>query len=717
MPSIKLTSFRTLSHALLWSCLASTFGPLPALAQDIAWGYNNFGGTGLIDMPGALSVADGELAISRSQFQNTRRTVLTFQLAPRLSTSLRYSQMFDFNVSGDPNNPNELEFVFDRSFALHYRIVDEGRFRPAIAIGLNDFLGTGFFESEYLVATKTISPTVRVTAGLGWGRLAGMNSFENPLGFLGDGWLVRDARTTSPTGGEVDSVEWFQGNAALFGGVEWRPRPYLRLVAEYSSDTYPYEDGFSFDQQSPFNFGVTYSVNDRLSVGAAYMYGSELAVQLTYAVNPGLPRYGSGLEPAPPLVRWAPQGTPTAVFGAQDQATLVGVRQVTDRALDDQGIGLHGLTISGSTARIEIENPTYPVFAQALGRTARVLTMTLPPEIDQVQIVLIERGLPVSSTLIQRADLEQQEFAFDGAWAIQTRAVLADSGPGTSPLPDLYPRFAWGIEPYLTPSLFDPDNPFRADLGVDLTGSFELAPGLIFSGLIRQPVLGNLDESTRASTSVLPHVRSDAWLYDKAGTSISRLTGNWYFRPGVSLYGRVTAGLLEPMFGGVSAEVLWYPQGSRLAFGAEVNHVVQRDYDQMFSFRDYEVTTGHLSGYWDTGGGYQAQIDIGRYLAGDWGATFSFDRRFENGWQIGAFATLTDVPFVSFGEGSFDKGIRLTIPIGWVNGQASRDLSSLTIRPILRDGGARLDVDGRLYEVIRGANTAELADGWGRFWR
>jgi hypothetical protein len=129
------------------------------------------------------------------------------------------------------------------------------------------------------------------------------------------------------------------------------------------------------------------------------------------------------------------------------------------------------------------------------------------------------------------------------------------------------------------------------------------------------------------------------------------------------------------------------------------------------------VTTGHLSAYYDMGQGYQAQLDLGRYLAGDWGGTLTLERRFENGWAVSAFATLTDVPFDEFGEGSFDKGIRLTIPVGWVSGQATRDASSLTIRPVLRDGGARLDVDGRLYETLRPASGAELSDGWGRFWR
>lgn len=154
-----------------------------------------------------------------------------------------------------------------------------------------------------------------------------------------------------------------------------------------------------------------------------------------------------------------------------------------------------------------------------------------------------------------------------------------------------------------------------------------------------------------------------------------------------------------------------------LALGAEVNFSKQREFDQLFGFRDYDIVTGHASAYYDFGGGYLGQVDAGRYLAGDWGATFSLDREFNNGFKVGAFFTLTDVPFDDFGEGAFDKGIRFSIPITWIAGAPSKDNFSTTVRPVLRDGGARLDIRNRLYEVVRGSQTQELEDRWGRFWR
>jgi hypothetical protein len=108
---------------------------------------------------------------------------------------------------------------------------------------------------------------------------------------------------------------------------------------------------------------------------------------------------------------------------------------------------------------------------------------------------------------------------------------------------------------------------------------------------------------------------------------------------------------------------------------------------------------------------------VGRYLAKDWGGTFGIDREFDNGIRIGAFATFTDVSFDDFGEGSFDKGIRLHIPLSALTGQRSEVSISRTIRPVQRDGGARLEVDTRLYEQVRQYQQPALQGQWGRFWR
>jgi hypothetical protein len=199
---------------------------------------------------------------------------------------------------------------------------------------------------------------------------------------------------------------------------------------------------------------------------------------------------------------------------------------------------------------------------------------------------------------------------------------------------------------------------------------------------------------------------------------LSDLTLTHYGRPAKDVYSRVTVGYLEKMYGGVSTELLWKPVDSRLAVGAELNYARQRDFDMGLGFQDYDAVTGHLSGYYAFYNGFHGQVSVGRYLARDVGATFALDREFENGWKVGAYFTLTDMPFEEFGEGSFDKGIRITVPVDYFTGTANRGGVSNSLASLSRDGGAKLNVDGRLYEVVRDGHVAgPMGDTWGRVWR
>ena len=93
------------------------------------------------------------------------------------------------------------------------------------------------------------------------------------------------------------------------------------------------------------------------------------------------------------------------------------------------------------------------------------------------------------------------------------------------------------------------------------------------------------------------------------------------------------------------------------------------------------------------------------------------DRSFDNGWRVGAYATLTDADSALFGEGRFDKGIRLQIPIGWALGAASKSSVNTTLKSLTRDGGQRLNVSNRLYDTVRDSHVRKISGAWGRIWQ
>ena len=676
------------------------------------------GDVGLIDMPSADSMADADVTATAMYANNILRTVIQFQVTPRISGIFRYAVLNDFLPDSGT--------LYDRSFDIRYRFLDETRHRPAFAIGLRDFGGTGVYGSEYIVATKGVGDRLRVSVGIGWGRLGSYGGFSNPLGILADGFKTR--ATSGNNAGELDFGEWFRGDAAFFGGIEWRATDRFTFKFEYSSDAYEREaDPMGFTHKSPFNAAVSYRFDNGIDLSAAYLYGSEIGVMLNYTFNPKTPRIPDGIDDGGPSV--VPRDVAAARSWGLDlsddgasPASRASMQARLAQQLEAEGVILKSFRIEGSRVIVHIRNDRYDAPTQAIGRTARALTSVLPRQVETFVIVPIVASMPVSAITIQRSDLEELAFDLDGSWKSYARADIAEGSPyrlrREDYVPGAYPDMRARFGGYLVPSFFDPDSPIRIEVGAELAAAYTPRPGIVFSGALRQPIAGNLDDATRTSNSVLPHVRTDIVEYEKESElEVSYLTGEYFFRPGDNLYGRVSVGMLERMYGGISAEVLWKPVEGPLALGGEFNYVRQRDYDVLFDFRDYEVATGHLSAYYDFSNGFLGQVDAGRYLAGDWGATFSLDREFANGVKIGGFFTLTDVSFDDFGEGSFDKGFRFIVPLSWLTGEPSQRGFGQTIRPVLRDGGARLSVRNRLYEITRRLHDPELKERWGRFWR
>jgi len=703
---------RRLSSILLMGLLAA--GPAGAEMTPSL----NFGGVvGLIDMPSGEAQPDGRLSISFSIMGPVNRTTLSFQISPRLSGSFRYTGVRKWNDVV----PNPFETYYDRSFDLRYLVLREQRYLPSVTVGLQDFIGTGLSSAEYIAATKTFGGRVKVTAGLGWGRLGSYSGF---------GGFGTRPPVDIGVGGKVNAGQWFKGDIAPFGGIEWQATEKLTLKAEYSSDAYTLEAGQrqTFERRSPFNFGVEYQVNRSLRLGAYSVYGSEVGLAMHVVLNPKRRRFDGIAGPGPASVKLrspAANGWSDAWIRADapggDPRPALQTRLAKRLAVD--GMSIESLSISATTVQLRLRNPSIDNGPQAIGRAARALSHVMPPSVEVFEIVPVVNGMGISRVTIRRSDIEALEHAPGQDILLRQRVTITDAGPlpaDSQPNVDLYPKLQWklGIAPAL--SYFDPSSPVRADLNLRLSGQYELRPGLIVSGAATQKLFGNRDQSTRVSNSSQPPVRSDGVRYAQAtDTALDRLTLAWYARPAENVYSRVTFGYLERMHAGVSAEVLWKPVDSQLALGAEVNYSRQRDPNGGFGFGyyDYGVATGHLSAYYAFGGGYLGQLDVGRYLAGDVGATLSMDREFANGWKVGAFATLTSLSAAEFGEGSFDKGIRITVPLNWAFGSPNRTKLSTTIRPITRDGGARLSVGGRLYDTIRDYHSGTLDSQWGRVWR
>ncbi|WP_289044008.1 YjbH domain-containing protein [uncultured Aliiroseovarius sp.] len=669
--------------------------------------YTIYGTPGLIAMPTAEVATDSELAFTYSQFGPNASGTLTFQITPRLSGSFRYAKIADFHpVVGD---------YFDRSFDVRYRVLNESKYFPAMSVGVRDFIGTGIYSSEYIVATKTIGDRLRMTGGLGWGRLG---SYE-PIGAIGGARPDWDFGK----GGTLNLSQWFKGDFAPFAGVSYQVSDKLTVKAEYSSDAYEQEVAAGvMEHKTPFNFAVDYRVSPSIHVNAFYLAGDTIGANLVIRLNPRDPVARSGTEGAPLPVKPRPPRSNAQAWGTEwiaDPTNETGIRKAVADALGKEGIKLQSLALGTTRAELKVDNRKFHSQAQAIGRTARVLTHAMPPSVEIFAITLVDNGIPLSKVTMRRSDIERLEHA--PASDILNRVAIDEAKPRAvrrSEVVAVEEPFRWSLAPYLSLGYFDPDSPVRGDLGVKLSASYHVAPNFVISGALSKSLLGRADADDYTPSSNLPPVRTQAALYSaEANPGISNLTASWYGRPGKNLYSRVTLGYMESMFGGAAAEVLWKPVDSNLAVGAELAWVKQRDFDQLFGFQDYDVVTGHVSAYYDFNNGFSAQVDAGRYLAGDYGASLSVDRTFANGWKVGAYVTKTNVSAEDFGEGSFDKGIKISLPLEWALGTPTRNASSAVVRSLERDGGARLRTEGRLFDWVDSGHGDALTDRWGKFWR
>ena len=679
----------------------AAIGLLPNLLLADTQSYTSYGTIGLIDMPTAASDSDGRLILSQSGFDGDRRTSLTAQILPRLSASFRYSAHGrNGNEAGGYSN-------HDRSFDLRFRAVDEGQYMPAFAIGLNDFIGTGWYTGEYVVGTKNIGP-VEVTAGLGFGRLATYGGFDSPLGQIDQSFKTRAGRDFG-VGGELEATEWFQGDAAAFGGLAWHLGKGFTAKFEYSSDRYNREKSY-LEHQTPWNYGLTWNSGKGYFLQSSFLHGDKIALSAHLVMDPKDPPNGPGRELAPiPLRQKVLKGSPFYLESTN--------KTVLKTVLKADGFKLTSLDLEQDPPRLQLVNQKYRSTAQALGRAAQTASRYLSDNFDSFYIEFIEDDLVILSAEINRDQLidsvvsaEPSESFLDTVTFQDTTALGFDQSDSK--------KFSWSIGPYVEHSLFDPLAPIRGEVGAELFTQYTLGSGFYIDGRVRKSIVGNFDKVLRQSDSVLPHVRSDHDIYARDGDpGIDQLTITKVNKIMPNVYGKLTAGYLEKMFAGVSGEILWKPISSSLGIGIELSQVQQRNFDMLWGLQDYQVTTGHLSAYYFFKNGFMTQLDAGQYLAGDRGYTLRVGRKFGNGWHMGAYATVTNVPFAKFGEGSYDKGIFAEIPLDWSIGSPYRTTSKIEFNVMTRDGGAKLHTPYKLHKYLFNNDKNAIYHEAGRLWK
>lgn len=656
----------------------SVIGVLASLSLSAS--AADFGTTGLIDIPSARMMEDGEFKFAMSRQRVADIYSLNYQLTPWFESTFRYTIFNPDKVAGSGDD------LYDRSYEVKLRLIRERRLFPQVAVGIRDVLGTGAWGSEYLVASKAIGP-FDFTMGAGWGRFAERDVFSNPLTNISDTFASRSAETGR--GGKVSFNNFFSGpDVGLFGGLSYELEDWnTRFLVEYNSDSYQRERTLgTIPDASPVSYGVEWEPISGIALGLNRQQGNQTGFYISASANTkaSAPRRTQNL--VVPVSSNLAQQSVGSEFNSWYGRLLV----------DAEGAGLllrsAYVSEDGKLIRFELSNQQFNLMADAINRFLTLAEIHLPAQVQVIEVILNEDGVRSNAIRYQRQFGDQPRTWLD-------KEDLISVIPG-SPLRETssrtryrIPNVAFGADVAMRVSLFDPDNPARYQTMLKLTAAADLGNYFGLYGAFFWNIHNDFDTITRDANSVLPHVRSDIARYLQEGnTGLDSLFLQRKGNLGRDFYYRTYTGILEEMYAGIGSEFLYHPFSSRLAFGFNLNWVKQRDYDKDFELLDYSVVTGHVSAYWATPWyNYDAAIHVGQYLAKDKGATIEIRRTFDNGWMVGAFATFTDVSAEDFGEGSFDKGIFFRIPFDQILPGNTRASYSNTIRSIQRDGGQRLD--------------------------
>ncbi|WP_111411781.1 YjbH domain-containing protein [Billgrantia lactosivorans] len=681
--------------------LATALGmAMPALADPgqprLGSGQGDFGGVGLMQTPTARMAPLGGFAFSLSRTAPYRRYGLFFQPAEWLEAGFRYVEVENRRYLAATDDRNNL----DKGIDFKLRLREEDRYWPQVAVGARDIGGTGLFAGEYLVASKRWH-NFDVSLGIGWGYLGNQEDFTNPLAQLHEGFERRSGFSSGDDGGSVNLGSLFSGRSALFGGIEYQtPWDALVLQLELEGNDYQHEPQQNDQSQdSRLNLGARLRLTDTIELKAGWQRGNTAMLGISLSTN--LASVSQAKRDPPPVDVAAPPARHTGDWDG------------LSRELDaNAGIGVYRIRQDGASLIVEGEPTRYRSLAESEQRAGRLLHNHLGSDVETFRFRWHERGMALRESVHERDALVAAAVSSEASVAyrhgLYTHAMLADDRGDV--LHDAPPRgLSYRLEPQLEQNFGGPDG-YLYRLSANLDGEYRLGTRHWLSGTLSYTLADNLGKYRYLGPSDLPRVRTHVGDYlAETDIGISNLQYTGTAQLGNDWYALGYGGLLESMFAGAGAELLYRPFNSDVALGLDVNWVKQRDFDQRFAMRDYSTWTGHLTGYWQTD--YEdvlAKISVGRYLAGDLGATFDVSREFDSGVRLGGWATFTDAGS-DFGEGSFDKGIYLSLPLDAFFVHSTRQRAQLSWSPLTRDGGARLARRESLYDL-----TEERS--MGRYW-
>lgn len=630
---------------------------------------NSHGVAGYINMPSALMLEEGSMNFHLSRNIPDRKILVTGSPFNWLDATIFYVDITEKEYGPGSSTQS----YKDKGFNFKVKVLDANNW-PMVAIGMNDFAGTGVYNSEYIVATDLYG-RFEYSLGLGWGRYNSGLRFKNPFIYFHKQFEER-SQGYEGKGGSLDYGDYFSGKkASLFAGASYAFSKDLKFLIEYDTTIIEQVDPTSAMVQrgyrkpyTNFNFGAELKYKTA-RVKASFNRGNTFLVDVSYKTN--------FLDFNQPKAIGRP---------AQTYADL-------QKIFELNSIGLKSIKSNSDSIEIKVRQNSYTNQSD-VNRIVFDTSREIAKDKSRIYISQEAHNMEILKVFYPtNKNININKESYEAFEASKNNYIVKEN----------YPIIRNKISPKVRTMIGAREGFLFSGLLLEDDLEIILKENIYLISNFKSSVIDDFDGLYVPPVDVYPNqVRSDIkeYLRNFDEFFIGRMELNYFKSLNRKHFFRVSAGLLEEMFAGIGVDYSYYPEGSLGSVGFELYSIKKRDYKMEFGLLDYSNNLARVHAqYTEPRSKINLKISYGEYLAGDVGATFEFARRFRNGVKFSAFFSRTNVPIELYGEGSYDKGIKFTIPLRGIF-NSDRSLTSFEWHPLTKDPAALLNKSVNLLDEI-----------------
>ena len=675
--------------------------------------YNSIGQIGLINLPSAETKGEQSIYFTYKDNPHTKLGTITATPFDWLEASYFYYRPADL-VWG-----SSIGKYLDKGFNVKVSYEPQNKYLPKLAIGLDDFAGTGIFSKEYIVGTYNFN-IFKLSLGVGWGKFVDQaNAINNPLDVFSDKFKTRPEINVG-NGGTAQTDLWFKGKATVFSGIEVPIETFNGLSLKVESNPFDYYDfgccgtGTSYksfelrNKESDINFGLSYKFRDFGNIDLSYIKGDALTLSISFGFS-GKNQYRKKNRFEPKIIDSNYK---------QDEKYEFYLDLLSN--LNNNNLYLQTAELEDTNLSITVDTPDIINPIQYTSRAAFISQQVAKfnqLNLDTIDVGLITRGAEINNVSYRTKDIENNSKP---RILVKRRTDLSNQNMKGYEKDEFkpyvpFPIITYSFDPDVRVHVGSPEKFAYTGFGIRFSSEAQLNRNMTVYSSIVQNISDNFDDKISCPCSAIPNARTLIvdYLQESDGIYITNLQIDHIDGYGKDFFSRISLGYFEEMYGGISAELLYKPFKYDFAVSIELNQLKQRAFDGRFDFNKYKVTTGHFNvAYYEPRTNILAKWSYGRYLAKDNGYTLDVSRRMPSGWRAGVFFSQTSVSEVDFGEGSFDKGFYFEIPFNVFTKRETKEKFGFSLKTMTRDGGQKLSIQNRLIDSFYGSTNSELNENW-----